>query len=64
MRARVQLLKGPLLQIQRKLESSGVSGMSSDEAGKDYMKYLKIYKDARGQLERLEVTQTHEKKRS
>jgi hypothetical protein len=59
MRARVQLLKCPLLQIQRKLESSGVSGMSGDEAGKDYMKYLKIYKDARGQLERLEANQTH-----
>jgi hypothetical protein len=55
MRARVQLLKGPLLQIQRKLESSGVSGMSSDEAGKDYMKFLKIYKDARAQIERLEA---------
>jgi len=56
MRARVQLLKGPLLQIQRKLESSGVSGQSKDEAGREYMRLLKLYKDARTQLERLDST--------
>jgi hypothetical protein len=57
MRARVQLLKGPLLQIQRKLETSGVSGISGDEAGREYMRFLKLYKDARTQLERLDSTQ-------